>query len=113
MTLDEARKTILQEAKKKENFMLINIGYDNNIVLPYQDGVALMSSLAAGEFLEGRHSGTKKCIVPIPEGRITVSYLSRHEYQQIKIANLLGISVSDLELQEEQAKNASQDFSSP
>lgn len=103
MDIKAARKTVQTETKKKDNFMVVRLSYDVHLVLPYQDGIALMAAMANAENMEDEYSREKRRIVPLVRDKITSSPLSRKEYEDIKIAALLGISVADLEWHEEQA----------
>ena len=82
--------------KPAENFMVISMGYSSKLVLPYKAGVALMAALENAEFFKDSWSDTCQ-IIPLERDSISIGFLSIQEYQQIKIANLLGVSLKDIQ----------------
>ncbi len=55
MTPEEALKKV-QAEKPKDNFMLVNIGYDNNVIVPYKDGLAIVAALGNAQLLQEGYS---------------------------------------------------------
>lgn len=108
MDIKAARKTV-QAEKPKGNFLVVRLSYDSHLVLPYQEGIALMASIANAENMEDEYTASKRRIVPLVRDKITASPLSRKEYEDMKIAALLGISVADLERAEEEELNKDQE----
>lgn len=104
MDLKEARKQVQAPKKAKENYMVINLSYDHSLVLPYKDGIAFMATLANAEQLDPTYSSRKQ-ILPLERDKITSTTMSYQEYERCKVAQLLGISVSDLERMEEEELN--------
>jgi hypothetical protein len=89
----------LQAKKPKENYLLLTFGYDNKLVLPYKDGMNLMSSLTNAEHLSGGYSDER--IKPFHRDNVTIQVMSPDEYQQYKLAALLNVPISDIrELQQ-------------
>lgn len=82
--------------KPEEPFLLIKLAYDRKLMLPYKQGLEFMSSLNSAEILLDEW-GKKIAIIPLKKEEITCTIFSREEYLQIKVANLLGVSVEDLE----------------
>lgn len=82
--------------KPAENFMVISMGYDSKLILPHKAGVALMAALENAELF--KDSWSDKCrIIPLERNSISIEFLSTQEYHQIKIANLLGVSLKDIQ----------------
>lgn len=93
MDYKEALKKI-QAKKPKQNFMLIEISYDRKLVLPYQEGIAFMAALENAEQLIDSYSKPKS-IIGIDRDQIKTSIMSYAEYELIKIAALLNVSVEE------------------
>ena len=82
--------------KPAENFMVISMGYDSKLILPHKAGVALMAALKNAELF--KDSWSDKCrIIPLERDSISTGFLSIQEYHQIKIANLLGVSLTEIQ----------------
>ena len=94
MTPEEALKKV-QSEKPKDNFMLVNIGYDNNVIVPYKDGLAIVAALANAELLQEGYS-EKTRITEFDRRTFNPKILSRAEYERIKMAMLLGVEPKDL-----------------
>ncbi len=94
MDYKEALKKI-GEKKHKENFLVIELDYSNKIVLPYKEGIAFMGSLANAENLSDRY-GQNKSIGPLGMDSIKTYILSAMEYEQIKIAALLNVTLDEV-----------------
>lgn len=90
----EAQKKVRAE-KPKENYMLIPLGYDSKYIVPYKDGVAILTALANAEKYEHSYSSNTK-ITPIAQDDFCPTILSSTEYELIKMANLLKVSVESL-----------------
>lgn len=85
----------VQAKKPKQNFMVIEISYDKKLILPYQEGIAFMAALENAEQLLDSYSKPKS-IVGIDRDQIRTSILSGTEYEQIKIASLLHVSLEEV-----------------
>jgi hypothetical protein len=82
----------LQATKPKDNYLLCNIAWDLKVVLPYKVGLALMESLGQAERLVDEYN-KPPAIQPFDRDRITMSILSAKEYEQIRIAQLLKVTL--------------------
>ena len=83
-------------AKPSENFMVVQISYDTKLVLSHKAGLALITALENAELFKGSYSD--KCrIIPIECDAISIQLMSLQEYQQIKIANILDVSLKDIQ----------------
>ena len=94
MTPEEALKKV-QAEKPKDNFMVVNIGYDNKIVVPYKDGMAIIAALVNAEELKEGYS-EKTRITEFDRHSFNPKILSRAEYERIKMAMLLNVDPKDL-----------------
>lgn len=94
MDYQEALKKV-QSTKAKENFLIIKLGYDNTVVLPHKDGLVLMSSLSAAEQLNDEYN-KKHSIGELDRSKITISQMSREEYERYKIATLLNLTLDEV-----------------
>ena len=101
MDYDEALKKV-QGTKPKENYMVVTLSYDNKIVLPYKDGVILMTALANAEQLHEPYNEQHR-ISDIDRGSITSVVMAHGEYVRFKIAALLGVKPSEVKTSEKVA----------
>lgn len=95
MTYEEAKKAFTA-IKPKDNYMLVRIGYDKEVVLPYKDGVNLLNCFASAEQLVDRW-GDKCRIIGFDAEYLRFEVLSSNQYRQIKMAQLLGISLNSIQ----------------
>lgn len=91
---EEALKKIYGK-QQKDNFILIEIDYQKNILLPYEDGLKFLACLKNAEILHENYS-KPKTIGPLDSSNFKTRILSRKEYEDIKVASLLGITVEEL-----------------
>lgn len=96
MTMDykEALKKV-SERKSRDNFIIIELDYSKKLILPYKDGIAFLATLASAEQLNDRY-GSPKTIVPLEADAIKTTIMSATEYEQIKIAALLNVTVDEV-----------------
>lgn len=94
MSYQDALKKI-QASKPKENMMAIRLSYDCTWLLPWKDGLAFMAALANAEQLNDSYSDKPK-IASFDSSSLTVSVLPTDRYQNIKIAALLNVNLSDV-----------------
>lgn len=78
----------------KDNYMVITFGYSDEIILPYKDGVSLMSTLNKAEQLSGSYDD--KRISPIDKSIVEARIMSRANYELHKMAVILNVSVKDM-----------------
>lgn len=91
MDYKEALKQVQATKKPKENFFLIQIGYDFKILIPHKDGIAFMTSLASAEQLNEPYKEPHR-ITEVEKDKIRFSTFSHEDYERYKIAALLGIT---------------------
>jgi hypothetical protein len=99
MEFKEALKKV-QSSKVKENMIVVELSYDKKLVMPYSQGIALLSALENSEQLTENYSEKKKTITGLSPKEIKFTVMSRNEYEQIKIAMLLNVSLEDVKLYE-------------
>jgi len=95
MDYSKAKKEV-QARKKKENFLVLSVGYDLKFVLPYKEGTLLVEALGAAEQLHGRY-GDPKRIGEIDRDQISITPMSVEEYERHKIAALLNVTVDEVQ----------------
>ena len=81
-------------SKTNDNFMLIKLAYDKNLVLPYKDGLSFMASLACAESLGGSHY--KKHLLPFDQSILEVQILSSKDRERYQLATLLDLSFDEI-----------------
>lgn len=94
MDYKEALKQV-QSHKQKENYLVVKISYDIQIVLPHSDGIALLNSLKNAEQLHTPYNEPHR-IKEIERSKLEVTQMSATEYERFKIAALLGISPAEV-----------------
>lgn len=94
MEIKDALKKV-QGSKPKDNFMVIEIGYDTKFVMPYKDGLSFLAALSNAEQLQEPYNG-KHCITEFNKETIRSKVLSYDEYIRLKVATLLEVSAQDI-----------------
>lgn len=72
--------------------VMIEFGYSNKYILPYDEGIALMSNFKNAE--EWDSSDYKNPTIKPLEASPTLTLLSRDKYQEMKTLHLLGLTES-------------------
>ena len=93
MNYEQAVKKV-RAAKTKENYLVIEMGYDNTIVLPHKDGIAFLNALTSAEQLEESYNKPHR-INPIERNKIKTQLMAAEEYESFKIAALLNITPAE------------------
>lgn len=101
MDFKEALKKV-QAKKARENYLVFTFGYDNKIILPHKDGVALVACMANAEQLYDPYNG-KHYIGEMEKTKVQIGQLSQEEYERYKIAALLDISLDEVKQHQLQA----------
>lgn len=101
-TLDKAVKL---RKKPEDNMMLIEVGYGNKCVFPHADGLKFIESIKNAEALVEDYNKPPR-IEPIDRARFVISMLSSHEYNQIKMASLLGVTLNEIKEAEKACREA-------
>lgn len=103
MNYKEALKQ-LQVKKATENYLMISLSY-LRLILPHKEGIKLLDTLAFAE-QTGNNYGMPDQIVPLQSDEIKVTVISGKTYQNLKIAGLLNVSLSDVEAAEKELLNS-------
>ena len=99
------RKTYLDALKKvastkpKENYLVIEVYYNDKIILPYKDGIAFLSTLANAESFKEDYSKAA-VISSFNKDHLKTSIMSGEDYARYKIAALLNVTIDEIKEQE-------------
>lgn len=93
MTYEEALEKL---TKPKENMVLITLDYSTGLLLPFDDGVTYVKTFKNAEVLKSSYDNTATTIQPFDDELRKVSPFSYKKYQDIKVAQLMGISYKEL-----------------
>ena len=85
----------VQARKTKSNFFVFSFGYEAKLVLPHKEGSIFMDMLMSAEMLCEPYQD-KHRILPLERGKITVTQMPQQEYEQFKVAALLGLDVKEV-----------------
>ena len=85
----------VQARKAKENYLLVTLGYDNKVVLPYKDGIAFITSMSNAEQFNDPYNKEHN-ISELDKDKITMKPMSQEEYERYKIAALLNMTVAEV-----------------
>lgn len=110
MKYEEAAKKVRDE-KPKENFMVIEFGYENKFLLPHKHGVAVLDAMANAERLQEGY-GEPKRILELPRDAVISRLMSSQEYARFKIAALLNVTPEEVKEAQDKAREP-QDQPSP
>lgn len=97
---EDALKKIYSKTPK-DNFIAIEFDYSKSVLLPYDEGLKFLSCLKQAELLTEKY-GSDASIGMFDSSTFKTRIISRKEYEDIKVAALLGITVKELKAQEEQ-----------
>lgn len=86
----------IKTEKPPENYLTVQISYDTKLILPHKAGMALIAALENAEMLKEKYSEPCR-IVPLEQETLISRMISAQEYQQIKIANLLNVSLEEIQ----------------
>jgi hypothetical protein len=102
MEYKDALKKV-QAVKPKDNYMVIKLGYDNKIVLPYKDAVAFIATLNNAEHFDEQYNKPHR-INELDRSKIEATLMSHQEYERYKIAVLLNITADEVKEAQLQAQ---------
>lgn len=94
MEYKEALKEV-QTKKAKENFMLIELRYDQKLLFPYKDGLAFMAALSHAERLVDDY-GKEGRIIGVETQTMRCCVFPASEYEVYKMATLLNVSLDEI-----------------
>lgn len=90
----------LYSKTSRDNFMLIEFDYSKHLLLPYDEALTFLGCLKQAELYTERYNEPKR-IGALPTDTFKTRILSRKEYEDIKIAAMLGVTVDELNQAEE------------
>lgn len=94
MNYEDAVKRV-KTAKPKDNYIIINFGYDTKIVFPYKEGITVLASLVNAERLKEPYNEPHR-INPIDREEVKSQVMSWEEYECFKIAALMNITPAEV-----------------
>ena len=92
MTYDEA---LAQAQTNKPSLLLFTLDY-TQVLLPYEDGLRLFECLKNAEALESTYNTEHTKIKNFDGSSVKMGLFSYKQYQDIKVAQLMGISYKEL-----------------
>lgn len=98
MDYAEALKKVTAN-KPKENYLVITLGYNSKVVLPFKDGAAFMQTLVNAEQLHEPYNEQHR-IGEFNREAVTSAVMSHTEYVRFKIAALLGVKPEEVKASE-------------
>lgn len=94
MDYEKAKKAV-QASKKRENYLLVKLDYETQLVLPHKAGLAFVEAIGMAEMLDTGY-GKPHRIKELERGKFQVTTMSPEEYDRYKIAALLNVTVEEL-----------------
>ena len=91
---EQAMKKVVS-IKPKENYLVIDIYYNDKIILPYKDGIALLATLANAESIKEEYS-KPAVISSFNRDHLKTSIMSGEEYINHKVAALLDVTIEEI-----------------
>jgi hypothetical protein len=92
MTYDEALE---QTKEQKDNLLLFTLDY-TQVLLPYDQGLVLLECLKNAEALKYAYNTEHTKIETFDGSNAKIGLFSYKQYQDIKVAQLMGISYKEL-----------------
>lgn len=81
--------------KPKDNKLLIELAWNKKLVLPYEDGLAILKALKNAELMIDEY-GKDPMVVPIAKEDFRSTTMAHQSYEDIKVAALLHITLQEL-----------------
>ena len=94
MEFTEALKKV-QASKNQDNFILVSMGWDHKYVFPYKEGLAFIAAFERALRFEENYDNNSR-LIPIKRDHLTFHVLSREDYENIQIAGLLNLKLSQI-----------------
>lgn len=92
MTLEEAQKAVLDNPSE-ENYLCIQFGWNNTLILPWEQGMLMVESMKTAQKLSNKEKDVP--IKDITGDTISFYCISGNDYREMKMATLMGMSLSD------------------
>ena len=102
MDYKEALKQVSTK-KTKDNYLLIEIGFHAEFILPYKAGIQFLESLETAEEIRDKYS--KPRVSGVDFNTFEVHFLSEENYKRYKIADLMQVTFTDVKYAEEANKS--------
>ena len=103
MNYAEAAKQVRSVKKQADSYLVFRFSYGERFILPHKDGLNLLQAMSAAEQIPSYFPSDKPPeIKQAGSGAVSVEAMSQKEYENIKIAALLGVSIQDLEAAQKQ-----------
>lgn len=95
--MSTTKKPTAKELKeRKDNYMIIFTGYGEKFVVPYIDGLKVLEGLENAELYDDT-KWENHTIKPLGKDGIQFKVIAEQRYLNLKTAHLLGVSVDELE----------------
>lgn len=89
-------KEDVAKQKVKDNFIIMQVSYDQKLVIPYKEGMELISALSKAEVIHLPYTGPHR-IKPVEQDTFEFNVMSHVEYEKYKMIALLGLEkIADL-----------------
>ena len=98
MNYAEAAKQVRSVKKQADSYLVFRFNYGERYILPHKDGLLMMQAMATAEQIPSYFPSDKPPeIKQVGSGAVSIEAMSQKEYENIKNAALLGVSIQDLE----------------
>ena len=85
----------LQTMKPRDNYLVVETGYDSKFIFPYKEGMQIMAAFSTAEHLKEPYN-EKHRILPLDRNALRTYVMSGQEYERFKIAALLDVTIDEL-----------------
>lgn len=100
-----SRKPAAKDLAIEANYVVITVSYNETYVLPHEAGMQFLECLKHAEKYVDKYSEGPK-IQPLVPGDFKLELLGRQRYVDIKTAQLLGVTLEELENSRKEEKDA-------
>ena len=94
MEFTEALKKV-QTNKNQDNFILVSMGWDQKYVFPYKEGMECIAAFEHALCFKEDYDNNSR-LIPIKRDHLAFHVLSREDYENIQIAGLLNLKLSQI-----------------
>lgn len=95
MEFQDALKQVTTKRDARNNFLTVNFGYHLKLVLPFNDGMALIKALENAEQLKDPYASVPQ-MDPLDKSSVEFGYMAQEDYRRYKIANLMNLSYDEV-----------------
>ena len=93
MTFEEALEAV-QKLPAADHYLALKVNYYRFLV-PYEDGLQILKAFRHAELWDDWHT-VRPRITPLPPAQVEVSLVSKLDYQRMKIAMMMQVSLQEL-----------------